>query len=102
MLCQFMASIPGKGFIEFVWDSVGMFDQRIDDGFSAPVGYLCKHHIARVTLNQGHDEAMLGTTNQVTFPVTGDGAILHRSRSFADRDRILDLSAWVFAFKRMS
>ena len=44
-----------------------------------------------MALDQRGDVAVLRTADQVTLPVSRNGAILGRGGSFTDRDRILDL-----------
>src|SRR5471032_481940 len=87
-----LAAIPGERPVELVWQLLGVLDERIDDRFCVLARNLRKHHVARVTLNQRRDLAVLAAEQQITFPVTGHGTVFSRGRTLADRDGVRDLT----------
>ena len=44
-----------------------------------------EHHVARMSLDQGCDLAVVTAAEEITFPVTRDGSIFCLGRSFTDR-----------------
>ena len=41
-----------------------------------------------MTLHERRDIAVLAAEDQITFPMTGDGSVLYRCGSLADRDGV--------------
>ena len=72
---EFFSAIPGERLIEFVGQFSRLPDQRCYDGFGVAIGDLGAQHIAGVPLDQGDDEAILGTAKEIALPMAGDGAI---------------------------
>jgi hypothetical protein len=55
-------------------------------------GYLDEHEVARLSLHQRGDLAVVRPEHQIAFPVTWHSAVLDRCRAFADRHGIDDLA----------
>ena len=81
---ELLSAIPSQGFVEFARQFLSRFDQGGDDALGVLVGAFDQHDIARFALHKGRDVAVLGAADQVTFPMTWNGAVLDRCGSFAD------------------
>src|ERR1700686_1950853 len=69
---------------------MSMLNQGVDYGLGVFAVHLGHHDVACLTLYQGGDLAVVGTEDQISFPVTRHGSILRRWRALADRDRVAD------------
>ena len=92
MVGQFLAAIPGEGFVKLTRQPSGLFDQRRDDAFGVFVGNLDQHHIPGMALDQRGDVAVLRPADQVALPVPRDGTVFDAGGPLSDRHRILDLT----------
>lgn len=62
-----------------------VFNQRIDDGFAILSRQSHQHHVAGMTFNERCYLAAAAPTEQVSFPVPGDGPVLDICGRLADR-----------------
>ncbi len=92
-------TVPGQGFVELVRQLPGLPDQGADHGLGVPASDLREHDIARVTLNQRDDEALVRSPEQVALPVAWHSPILYRCGSLADRHGIDNGSALASLFR---
>ena len=70
-----------------------MLAQRGDDRRGVFAGHFDQHDETRVPFHQGCDMSVFAACKQVALPMTGNGAVFNLRWSFADRDRINDLTA---------
>ena len=61
-----------------------MFSECGDHGRRVLAGDLEKHHKARMAFNQRRDVRVVCSTEQVSFPMAGHGAVLGLGRPFTD------------------
>ncbi|KZL01877.1 hypothetical protein PsAD26_04744 [Pseudovibrio sp. Ad26] len=92
MICHLLASIPSQGSVKFFRQFVGVFDQPGDNTARVFVGNLNQHDIACLPLNKSGDIAILGSSDQITFPMPWYCAVFDASGPFADRNGILNLA----------
>ena len=57
--------------------------QKNDYNDAEAIADLCQHDVARPSFDKRRDEAVLRAGNEITFPVTGDSAVLDRTRRSA-------------------
>jgi hypothetical protein len=69
-----------------------VLDEGGDDAFGVLVGNLDRHEVSRVTLDRRRHIAVLGPTDEVAFPMSGNSSIFDGGWPLADGDCILDLS----------
>src|SRR5271163_4736868 len=94
-------AIPGQQAPQRCGKPANLPTQGGDDRsrvFAAHLDQGCK---TRMPLHQRRDVTVFCATNEIAFPMTGDGAILDLCRSFPDGDGIDDLTARVFKDTRM-
>ena len=89
---KLLAPVPGQRPADVSGQLARLPDQRRDDGRGLLVRDLGQDHVARLALDQRHDMAAARSRDKIAFPVPGHGAVLDAGRSFADRDRVLDLA----------
>ncbi len=70
-----------------------MLTQCGNDHFRVLAGHLDQHGKARMALHQSGNVGVLGTGQQIPFPMAGNRSVFHLRRSFADGDGIDDLSS---------
>ena len=63
--------IPSQRLVEFLRQLASVFDQRVYDRTGIFSGDLYQHHVAGMTFDEGRNLAAIGSSQQVTFPVTG-------------------------------
>jgi len=63
---------------------VRVFDQRVDHGLCVLAADPYEHDVARVTLHERGNLAVMAPHQQITFPVAGHGPVFDLSRAFAD------------------
>ena len=64
---------------------MSMVDQRIYDRLGILAVDFDQHDIAGMTFDECCNLTIVAAEKQATFPVTGDGPILHRVRTFDNR-----------------
>src|SRR5260221_5769388 len=80
MIRKFLTPVPGQGLIEFIWQLLGLLDERGNDRLRVLVGHLRQHYVARVTFDQGRDIAVFRTGQEIALPMTGYCPIFNRCR----------------------
>ncbi len=91
MIGQLFAAVPGQREAELFRQMLDLCRQRSHDSLRFFAADFGEHDIAGAPLDQRGDKAVLKAGDQVTFPVTENGAVLDSGRPLPDRDRILDL-----------
>src|SRR6266481_8065890 len=84
MIRKFLTPVPGQGLIEFIWQLLGLLDERGNDRLRVLVGHLRQHYVARVTFDQGRDIAVFRTGQEIALPMTGYCPIFNRCRPRTD------------------
>src|SRR5665213_1319914 len=69
---------------------MSMLHQGVDYGLGVFAVHLGHHYVTCLPFHQSDDLAVVGTEDQITFPVTRHGSILRRWWALADRDRVAD------------
>lgn len=81
---HFLAPIPCQGFVEFLRQLSGIFDQGVGDCRGIFPRQLDQHQIARLAFYQCRYLTILAATEEIAFPMSRHGSILHRSRACID------------------
>ena len=75
--------------------------KRGDDRRCIFAGHFDQHGKTRMSFHQGRDVTVAGTAEQISLPMTGDGAIFNFCRPFPDGDSIDDLTPGLSASPRV-
>ena len=84
MISKFLAPVPGQRPAQLARQVLHLLGQGCYDRRAVLVAHFGGHHVARVALDERGDVAVLLASDQITFPVAGDGAVLRGRRSLAD------------------
>jgi hypothetical protein len=93
VLCHLQPSVPGQRAPQGRGEFEHVLAQRGNDRRGIFAGHFNEHDETRVPFHQGRDMGVFTACKQVALPVAGNGAVFNLRRSFADRDRIHDLTA---------
>ena len=84
MIREFLAPVPGQGFIQLGRELLRLRDERGNHCPGFLVGDLRQHHVTRMTFDQGRNVAVLRSRQEIAFPVTWHRPIFNRGRSLTD------------------
>src|SRR5215471_16262301 len=90
MVGHLLAAVPCQRFIEFVWKLMGVLDERTDDSLGIFAIDLCQHEVARLTLHQRCNLAVLTTEEQIAFPVARYRSVFDGCWPLTDGDSVND------------
>jgi len=92
VLGHFQPAIPGQRAPQSCEQLANVLAQRGDHGGRIFAGHLDQHGKSRMTFYERCDVAVLGVTDEVTFPMAGDGAVLDLCGSFPNGNSVDDLA----------
>ena len=81
-----LALVPCQRAPQLLGQCADLLGERRQHSRRVPSRQLHKHREPAVPLDQGDDVGVVRTGEQITLPMTGDGAILGLGRSLADGD----------------
>jgi hypothetical protein len=87
------ASVPGQRTPERRREFANVAAQRGDDRRCVFAGHFDQHGKTRMSFHQRGDVTAPGACEQITLPMTGNGAVFNLCRPFPDRDGIDDLTS---------
>src|SRR5712664_1010790 len=94
-------TIPRQRAPQGCWELSNLPAQCGDDGSRVFASHLDQGSKTRMPLHQCRDVSVFCATNQIAFPMTGDGAVLDFCGPFTDGNGIYDLTARVFKDTRV-
>jgi hypothetical protein len=90
MIRHLGASVPSQGLIQLSGESLGMLREGRRHGFSILLFYFGQHDIPRLAFDSRRNIAVVGSANEISFPMTGYGTIFYRGWPVTNRDGIRD------------
>lgn len=91
MIRHLGASVPGQGFVQLGRESLGMLYEGGRHGFRILLFNFSQHDIPRLAFDSRRNIAVVGSANEVSFPMPRDRAIFYGGGPFTNRDGIRDV-----------
>ena len=90
MIRHLGASVSGQELIQLGREVLGMLNEGRRHGIRILVLYFGQHDIPRLAFDQRRDRAVVGSTNEIAFPMVRDHTIFDRGGPVLNRDGIGD------------